>query len=752
MDLERTIEQIAKVSKETFQRKHAVLSFQEYLELLVERPYSLTRNAPTYVKDLFEHHGAYEVPGIGGNTFRWALFDDPTGSGLGEVFGQEEVQNRLYEVLVEFVERGACDRFVLLHGPNGSAKSSIVEAVRNGLEAYSRTDDGPVFRFSWIFCESGERESVGFSPENVMDELDSYAHIDEKLVSSRVPDELKDPPFFLLPKQRRVELIESALEEASDEERERFRWNEFIVKGDLSPKNRVIYESLLKSYEGDWRKVIRHVRVERFYLSHRYRTGCVTIEPQATIDAGARILGHAQMSGLPPVLSHESIVEAQGDLVDANSGIVEYSDFLKRNLEANKYLLTTAERGYVNLSGLTITLNQVLTGTTNEKFLVAFKRDPSFTSFKGRFELIKVPYLREYKKEALIYQRHLEQVGGGRHVAPHTATAAALWAVLTRLRRPQARLYQGPLGRVVKNLTPIEKARLYDRGEIPSGLTQEEAKLLRTHVPLLACEFDGTEEEFEGYPDAAYEGRRGASPREVMGLLTDVAVECDRDCITPVDVFDALPRLISDPSLYSFLRIEEDGEYHDPEGFIDMVRREYLKHVASEIQKASDLVADTEYHRLFAEYMQHVRAFGTGEKVVNPQTGEPESADDKLMREVEERLSVDEDATEFRKNLMTKIAAFRLSNPDSPIVYDELFQDHFDALERSYFKERRDRIVALVEDALAVHSGGGEQMVKDRKEAAVNLVGRLIEEFGYTEASAGLVLGYFERHNEDLEF
>ena len=496
--------------------------------------------------------------------------------------------------------------------------------------------------------------------------------------------------------------------------------------------------------------MIRHIRVERYYLSHRYRTGCVTIEPQATIDAGARVLGHASMTGLPAVLSHESLLEAQGDLVDANAGIVEYSDFLKRNLEANKYLLTTAERGYVNLSGLTISLNQVLSGTTNEKFLVAFKRDPSFTSFKGRFELIKVPYLREYKKEALIYHRHLEQVSGGLHVAPHTATTAALWAVLTRLRRPQARRYEGPIGRVVKNLTPMQKARLYDRGEIPGGSTQEEAKVLRGHTSALASEFDGLEEEFEGYPDAAYEGRRGASPREMMALLTDVAVECDRECITPVDIFDALPRLIADPSLYSFLRIEEDGDYHDPEGFIDVVRREYLKHVASEIQKASDLIADTEYQRLFADYMQHVRAFGTGEKVVNAQTGEPQPPDEKLMSDVEERLSTDEEAGEFRRSLMSKIAAFRLSNPDSPIVYEELFQDHFDSLERSYFEERRERIVALVEDALAVHSGGGERMVIERKEAAVALVARLIEDFGYTESSAGLVLGYFQRHNEDL--
>ncbi len=752
MDLEQVINEIGDGSKELFRRKNAVLSFGEYMELLAEQPYSLTRNAPTYLRDLFLHHGCYEVPGIGGSTIRWGLFDDPNDTGQGLVFGQESVQNRLWEIFVEFVERGKCDRFVLLHGPNGSAKSSIVEALNTGLECYSRTEEGPLFRFSWIFCDAKQREALGFGADDEHLDDDSYAHIDDSLISSRVPDELKDPPFFLLPKQRRAEFIEQALDEASEEERRRFRWNPFILQGDLSPKNRVIYETLLKSYEGDWRQVIKHVRIERYYISHRYRTGCVTIEPQTTIDANTRVLGHAQMSGLPAVLMHELLIEAQGDLVDSNGGIVEYSDFLKRNLEANKYLLTTAERGYVNLNGLRLSLNQVLCGTTNEKFLVAFKRDPSFTSFKGRFELVRVPYLREYKKEAHIYGRHLEQVCGGREVAPHTAITAALWAVLTRLRRPQPRAYQGPIARLIKKLSPIQKARLYERGEIPAGMNQEEAKLLRGHIPVLAAEFDGMEEEFEGHADAAYEGRRGASPREMMALLTDIAVECDRECITPVDIFDGLPRLIEDPSLYSFLRIEEDGEYHDPRGAIDMVRREYLKHVAFEIQKASDFVDETEYDRLFSDYMRHVIAFGTNEKVINAQTGDPEPPDEKLMRGVEERLTVQDDHEEFRGELMSKIAAFRLSNPDSPIVYEHLFQDHFDALERSYFTERHDRIVGLVDDALLAFSGGMDQLDKDRQKAARNLVERLISEFGYSEISAGLILGYFQRHNGDLEY
>lgn len=751
MDLQRTLDRINRKSVESFQAKHIILSFQEYLDLLVQRPYSLTRNAAQYLKDLMEHWGVYEVPGIQGPVRRFHLFDDPEGDGAARVFGQEEVQNHLYEILSGFAERGRSDRFILLHGPNGSAKSSLVDALRLGLERYSRHDDGPLFRFSWIFCEAGEKGPLGFGQANEVERLDSLADVDDRLISSRLPCEIKDPPFFLLPKRRRLEILSEAQKEAPESESARFRWTEFVTRGELSPKNKAIYESLLRSYRGDWRKTIRHIRVERFYISHRYRVGAVTIEPQGTIDAGSRSLGHGPLSGIPPVVAHEDLVEGHGDLIDANCGIVEYSDFLKRNLEANKYLLTTAERGFLNLPSLTVALNLVLCGTTNEKYLAAFKRDPSWPSFKGRFALLRVPYLREFPKEAQIYERHLRAVAGGRHVAPHLAAMTGLWAVLSRLKRPDPTHYEGPTARVVKRLTPMDKARLYATGELPLGLSDEEQKQLRAAVPALAGECDNTEEEFEEYVESAYEGRRGASPREMQSLLTEIAVESSEPCLTPVEFFEALPRLIADPSIYPWLRVEKDGEYCDPEGFIDVVRAEYLRELSREVQRATDLVDEGEYARLFTEYMRQVRAWATGEKVAHPQTGQARDPDRKLMAEVEGHLGVQGGVEDFRRSLITKIAAWRLSNPEATIDYESLFRDHFWALKRSFFAERRDRILAIVKDALAMLSGGAPQMAADRVEAARHLLGRLVQDFGYCEGCVGRILGYFHRHGSEID-
>ncbi len=751
MELERILDRVAKKSQETFAAKQAVLSFGEYLEALLRRPYTLTRNSAQLLRDVMVDGGTYEVSGHRGPIRRFRLFDPVDGSDDGGVRGHEEVQNRLFEILSGFVERGRADRFILLHGPSGSAKSSIVDALRRGLERYSRTESGPLYRFSWIFCEGADKGGLGFAPERNTDSLPSLAEVDDRQISSRLPCEMKDPPFFLLPKRRRLETPGEAIEKADATERERFLWTDFLVKGELSPKNKTIYESLLRSYRGDWRRVIRHVRIERYYLSHRYRVGCVTIEPQGTIDAGARLIGHNQMTGLPTVLLHEDLVEAHGDLVDGNGGLVEYSDFLKRSLEANKYLLTTAERGAVNLPGLTISLNLVLAGTTEEKYLSAFKRDPSFASFRGRFELVRVPYLREWPKEAQIYDHQVRRMARGKHLAPHFLDLAGLFSVLTRLRRPDPAHYDPALGRLLRKLEPVEKAALYAYGQAPSHWSEDDRALLLRHRRELTEEYDAQEEQIDGFADAGFEGRRGASPRELLSLLTDLAIRPGPTCLGPLDLIEALKKIIADPTLFDWLRAPKEGPYRDPAGTLEALRELYLSRSWNEIRKASGQVDPAEYQRLFAEYLRHVKAASTGEKVRHEVTQQLRDPDQHLMGEVETHLAVSGSVQEFRSSVMTRVAAFRLSNPSAPLELPRIFPDLFSAMERSFWKARRESIELMIEDALALHAGTAGKLPADRKTKASSLVQQLEKESGYCAQCATVALSYVRQHEADLE-
>ena len=41
-------------------------------------------------------------------------------------------------------------RVLLLHGPVGSSKSTIVRMLKKGIERYSSTDDGALYTLGWV--------------------------------------------------------------------------------------------------------------------------------------------------------------------------------------------------------------------------------------------------------------------------------------------------------------------------------------------------------------------------------------------------------------------------------------------------------------------------------------------------------------------------------------------------------------------------------------------------------------------------
>src|SRR5690606_11357941 len=104
-----------------------------------------------------------------------------------------------------------------------------------------------------------------------------------------------------------------------------------------------------------------------------------------------------------------------------------------------------------------------------EIHLQAFKEIAEFQSFRGRLELVRVPYLLDVVQEEQIYQAKVREAAGRRHVAPHAAYVAALWAVLTRMRKPMADKFPKKLADLVARLTPLEKAELYATGRAPDS-------------------------------------------------------------------------------------------------------------------------------------------------------------------------------------------------------------------------------------------------------------------------------------------
>src|SRR5690606_8544452 len=172
-------------------------------------------------------------------------------------------------------------------------------------------------------------------------------------------------------------------------------------------------------------------------------------------------------------------------------------------------------------------LNAVFVATSNDIHLKAFREHHAYRSFRGRLSLVRVPYLLAYRQAQGIYDAHIvPQLRT--HVAPHSTYVAALWATLTRLRRPQAESYENKkLGHVAATLTPIEKAEYYAELAIPNRFSNEEAHILRSG-------FAEVKHETDTWPN--YEGSTGASPREIRVLLLDAAQDPTFRCLSPIAV------------------------------------------------------------------------------------------------------------------------------------------------------------------------------------------------------------------------
>src|SRR5262249_1597994 len=207
----------------------------------------------------------------------------------------------------------------------------------------------------------------------------------------------------------------------------------------------------------------------------------------------------------------------------------------KRPLDAWKYLLLAIETGEVALPTSILPINAVMIASSNELHLSAFREHPEFNSFRGRLALVRVPYLLSYRDEQAIYDSQIvPQVR--RHVAPHATFVAALWAVLTRLRRPQPDRYdEKRLGRLAAELTPIEKAEAYADGAIPSRLSSDDAQEVKNGLGTMLHETDAV---------AHYEGLTGASPREIRTVLLDAAQDERFACLSPLAVLAGLGELV----------------------------------------------------------------------------------------------------------------------------------------------------------------------------------------------------------------
>ncbi|MCU0691907.1 MAG: hypothetical protein MUF54_10935 [Polyangiaceae bacterium] len=316
-------------------------SFEDYLEIVRKRP-QVTRNSFQRIYDMIISHGTEEYIDNKKKLIRYNFFRDELSGGQDAIYGLDIPLMRLVHVFKAAAQGyGPEKRVILLHGPVGSSKSTIVRLLKKGLEQYSRSTEGALYTFTWC-----NLRDVGLS--NQEDRLDCPMH---------------EEPLRLIPPEWRERAI-SELGLHNDQ----FHVH---VDGDMDPACRFIFKGLLSCHKGDWSKVMaNHVRVHRLVLSEQDRVGIGTFQPkdeknqdstELTGDINYRKIAEYGSDSDPRAFNFD------GEFNIANRGIVEFVEVLKLDVAFLYDLLGASQEHKVKPKKFAQTdIDEVIIGHTNE--------------------------------------------------------------------------------------------------------------------------------------------------------------------------------------------------------------------------------------------------------------------------------------------------------------------------------------------------------------------------------------------------
>jgi serine protein kinase len=651
-------------------------SFQEYLELIKKNP-KITRNAFQRMYDMIIEAGTEEYIDFKKQVIRYKFFDDSKNNGKDAVFGLDVPLMKLVNVLRSAaLGYGTEKRVILLHGPVGSAKSTICRLLKKGIEAYSKTENGAMYTFEWV-DEKGELGGL------LGKEVRSF------------PSPMHEEPLLLIPEEMRQQICD----ELNRGQEGSFRIN---IDGELSPPSRFIFKALMDRYQGDFMKVMSHVRVKRLALSEADRIGIGTFQPkdeknqdstELTGDINYRKIAEYGSDSDPRAFNFD------GEFNVANRGMIEFVEVLKLDVAFLYDLLGASQEHRVKPKKFAQThIDEVIIGHTNEPEYRRLQDNEFMEALRDRTVKIDIPYITRWKDEINIYRKDFNsQKLRGISIAPHTIDMAAMWAILTRLEKPKK-----------ANLTRLQKLKLYNGKTLPN-YTEDNVKELRK--------------------ETVREGLEGISPRYIQDKLSNALVAAQQNNRGSVNPFMVLNELESGLKNHSLLSNEElKNDYRE---LLGVVKQEYEEIIKAEVQRAIS-ADESALQRLCANYIDNVKAYTQKEKVRNQFTGMDEEPDERLMRSIEEKIEIPESRKDdFRREVMNYIGALAIEGKKFNYKMNERLHK---ALELKLFEDQKDsiKLTSLVTSVTD----------KDTQEKIDIVKTRLIKDFGYDEISATDVLHY----------
>jgi serine protein kinase len=391
-------------------------TFAEYFDLVTKNP-NIAQLSHARLYSMIVNKGTEETDS---GSIRYKFFDN-------EIFGIDKSLEQIVEYFHSSAQRlEVRKRILLLMGPVGGGKSTIVTMLKRGLERYTRTDDGAVY-------------AIRGCP-------------------------MHEEPLHLVPESMRTELT-----------------TEYgvYIEGELCPWCRYQLEHPEQGKEHPWSTPGKpftgrqeEVPVVRVAFSEKHRNGIGTFTPSDPKSQDiSELVGGIDLSTIGEVgtESDPRAYRFDGELNIATRGLVEFIEMLKTDERFLYVLLTLSQEQNIKTGRFSmIYADEVVVSHTNEHEYNAFVGNKKSEALQDRIILVKVPYNLRVSDEVKIYQKLLKQSAiRDVHIAPGTLETAATFAVLSRLEESKK-----------AGMSLSKKLKLYD-GQSVEGFTPKDVKELQ---------------------------------------------------------------------------------------------------------------------------------------------------------------------------------------------------------------------------------------------------------------------------------
>lgn len=736
--------------------KRTVISFDDYLELVIKHPETYMRNVFQNFYDFIHHYigeGVDEYPNDPESiNFKNYDYHDLFEKDMTQPFFADRLfSNRLVNLVDAMKVSTQQNKIYLFKGPPGSGKSTFLNNLLKRFAEYSNSEAGLRYEIVWrINLEelgiSQSDESANVLLQKLTELLNTVKNEDEPVPTITKKDKgfleiicpSHDNPLLIIPKEYRKTFWKQIFKKNSGFKQTLFNDREYywVFRDDVCTICRSIYDMLLNKLENPV-DVLKMVYIRPYVFNRRLGEGISVFNPcdkPPTRESLTNDIVQQQLNRLSCACARK-VTYCYSQYAKTNNGVYALMDIKGHNADRVQQLHNIISEGLHKVEDIEENLNMLLLGVMNPE---DEKNINEFKSFSDRIEYVNVPYVMDVDTEVKIYK----QIFGHRieeNFLPRIMVNFARLVVSSRLDR----------SRTIQNwIKDKDHYKIYCddnlhllqmelfSGKIPQWLSEEDRKNLTAKVRR------------DIINEGNSMGLRGISGRDSINIFGEF-----------INMYGKGDRLINMSNVFSFFKDTRGGELlkNLPLKFMESLLNMYNYTTVQEVKEALYYYNEEQISTDIMNYIFAVN-FDLGTKERCPYTNQELFITEEFLDTLEQRLLGfefdSEKQVKFRndvqKRYSSKTLTVELNLEGKKLNETELYQYLYDKYVYNIKVKALDPFVENENFRRAIKDYGSDDFKtydKKIRNDVTYLINNLCKKFGYTEQGAQEVCIYTVDNN-----